>query len=155
MGEATLTHPSAMAGKNKFSVDSFLSLPYMYHLEPVMHTRMFTLLASPLCILHAWSTTFCLVLLEWFVYLKWQEFLLFFLAGYWIALFGKEEGVCLSIFYNCSQICIRRTIEFVRKCLNGCNENFFFFLPDIHDLFQEKPGYFELAQQLTVSCISK
>lgn len=29
----------------------------------------------------------------------------------------------------------------------------FSFISDIHDLFQEKPGYFELAQQLTVSFI--
>jgi len=29
------------------------------------------------------------------------------------------------------------------------------FIADINNLFQEKPGYFELAQQLTVSSIPK
>jgi len=32
---------------------------------------------------------------------------------------------------------------------------FFPFIADINNLFQEKPGYFELAQQLTVSSIPK
>ncbi len=77
-----------------------------------------------------------------------------FSAAYWTAHFGKEESVCFSTILKYLKNMYKAGHTFwVNPLENEIALLSAFFTADIHDLFQEKPGHFELAQQLTVSCI--